>query len=262
MAALENRVCIVTGAARGIGKGIATRFLREGARVWLGDVDQATLAATVADLSQLGPVGSSVVDVTDPGQAAAMVEAVLAEWGGIDVLVNNAGITGVKPIFEVTADDWDRVLATNLKGTFLCTQAVTRSMVERGHPGVVVNIASVNGLRGQPMLAGYGASKAGIINLTRTVALELGQYGIRVNAICPATTHTEMSANVAWDQSVWDDLVAHTALGRLGTVEDVAAAAVFLASDEAAFITGTEIVVDGGLLAQQITIAPERLISG
>lgn len=260
MGTLDGLSCIVTGAARSIGKGIAKRFLHDGAKVWLCDIDGAELAKTAAELGAIGTVGSSVVDVTRRDQVEALVDEVVAAWDGIDVLVNNAGITGVKRFFEVTEADWDRVQEINLKGTFLCTQAVTRRMVELGTPGVVINIASVNGLRGQPALASYGASKAGIINFTKTIALELGKYGIRVNAICPATTRTEMSENVNWDQSVWDDLIAHTALGRLGTIDDIAGVASFLAGADAAFITGTEIVVDGGLLARQIVTPVERLL--
>ncbi len=259
MSRLQNRTCIVTGAARGIGKGIAKRFLEEGANVWICDLCQEALDAALDDLAHLGSVAAGIADVGRRDQVEAMTEAVISRWGRVDVLVNNAGVALAAPLLEVDDADWDRVLATNLRGTFLCLQAVARRMVAQGTGGVILNIASTNGLRGQPTLAAYGASKAGIINLTQTAALELGRHGIRVNAICPGTTWTELSASVGWADDVWADLRAHAALGRLGTVEDVAAAAAHLASDEAAFVTGVAHVVDGGLLARQIMIAPERL---
>jgi NAD(P)-dependent dehydrogenase (short-subunit alcohol dehydrogenase family) len=255
---LHGQVCLVTGAARGIGKGIARRFLDEGARVWICDVRQEDLETALGDLARSGQVAGSVADVSRREQVEAMMEAVVASWGRLDVLVNNAGIACAAPILEAADADWDRVIAVNLRGTFICLQAAARLMAAQRR-GVVLNIASTNGLRGQPTLAAYGASKAGIINLTQTAALELGSHGIRVNAICPATTWTELSASVGWDETVWAELRAHTALGRLGTVEDVAAAAAYLASDDAAFVTGVAQIVDGGLLARQVMIAPERL---
>ena len=259
MERLRDRVCIVTGAARGIGKGIARRLLHEGARVWICDVDGEELARTLAEFSALGPIAGNPADVAEREQVERTVAAAAERWGGLDVLVNNAGVAHAAAFLEIEDADWDRIMATNLRGTFLGTQVAARRMVAQGRGGAIVNIASTNGLRGQPMLADYGASKAGVINLTMSAALELGAHGIRVNALCPGTVWTEASAHSAWGETVWASLRAHTALGRLGTPEDVAAGVAYLASDDAGFVTGAVIVVDGGLTARQLGIEGARL---
>jgi NAD(P)-dependent dehydrogenase (short-subunit alcohol dehydrogenase family) len=256
---LRDRVCIVTGAARGIGKGIARRFLEEGARVWICDLSAEAVEAAVADLTALGPIAGGVTDVSQRDQVEAMVAAVVEAWGRVDVLVNNAGVAQTAAFLEIEDAEWDRIMETNLRGTFLCSQVATRQMVAQGKGGAIVNIASTNGLRGQPMLAAYGASKAGVINLSLTAALELGAHAIRVNALCPGTIWTELSARAGWSDELWAEIISHTALGRFGYPQDIAAAAAYLASDDASFVTGAVLVVDGGLTARQLNIAGERL---
>jgi NAD(P)-dependent dehydrogenase (short-subunit alcohol dehydrogenase family) len=251
---LHDRVCIVTGAARGIGKGIAQRFLEEGASVWIADINEDGIEATVAELTGLGPVAGGVTDASKRAQVEAMIGAAVERFGKLDVLVNNAGIAHHARFVEIDDADWDRVLDTNLRGAFLGTQLAARQMIAQGTGGAIVNIASTNGLRGQPMLAPYGASKAGIINLSQTAALELGRQGIRVNALCPGTVWNEMSATVGWDDELWTAIRTHTALDTFGTPADIAAATAFLASDDARFVTGAVMVVDGGLTARQLNI--------
>jgi NAD(P)-dependent dehydrogenase (short-subunit alcohol dehydrogenase family) len=251
---LRDRICIVTGAAQGIGKGIAKRFLEEGASVWAADINGEGIATAVAELAALGPVARGVADVSKRDQVEAMIEAAVERFGKLDVLVNNAGIAHHAAFVDVEDADWDRVLDTNLRGAFLGTQIAARRMIAQGTGGAIVNIASTNGLRGQPMLAPYGASKAGIINLSQTAALELGRHGIRVNALCPGTVWNEMSAKVGWDDELWTAIRSHTALDTFGTPADIAAAAAFLASDDARFVTGAVMVVDGGLTARQLNI--------
>lgn len=258
MRRLDGRACIVTGAARGIGKGIAQRLLEEGARVWICDVREDGLRQTVAELSAFGEIAGEPADVSKRDQIQAMIDAVVARWGRLDVMVNNAGIAHWATFLEIDDADWDRILDVNLRGTFLCSQIAARQMVAQGTGGAIVNIASTNGLRGQAGLAPYGASKAGIINLTRSAALELGEHGIRVNALCPGTVWNEMSAESGMDDALWDEIRAHTALNRFGAPADIAAAAAYLASDDAAFVTGSVLVVDGGLTARQLNLGTER----
>ena len=260
MQRLRDMVCVVTGGAQGIGKGICRRFLDEGAKVWIGDLRAEGIEQAVEELTSRGAVAGGAVDVGRRDQVEAMVAAVIKRWGRVDVLVNNAGIAHTAPFLEIEDADWDRILTTNLRGTFLCSQLVSRRMVDQGGGGSIVNIASTNGLRGQPMLGPYGASKAGIINLSMTAALELGLHGIRVNALCPGTIWTEASDAAGWAESVWADIRSHTALDRLGTPDDIAAATAFLASPDSAYVTGSVIVVDGGLTARQLNIDPASLM--
>lgn len=259
MRRFEGKVCVVTGAGRGIGAGIAQRLLEEGGRVLICDIDRTVLDAAVADLAALGEVAGALCDVGQRDQVQAMLDGVVARWGRIDVMVNNAGIARARPFLEIQDADWDRIMDTNLRGTFLCSQIAARQMVAQGQGGAIVNIGSTNGLRGQATLADYGASKGGVINLTLTCALELGEYGIRVNCVCPGTIWNELSAGTGWDEQLWADIRSHTAIGRFGTPADIAAAVAYLAADEAGFTTGSVVTVDGGLTARQLNIRPERI---
>lgn len=259
MRRLHDRVCLITGAGRGIGKEIARRFLDEGARVWICDVRAASVPPAIADLAAHGPVDGGVTDVAMRDQCQAMFDAIIGKWGRIDAVVNNAGGSRSSAFVDITDEDWDFVLDMNLRGTFHCSQIGAKLMIAQGVGGAIVNIASTNGLRGQPGLTPYGAAKAGVINLSMSAALELGPHGIRVNALCPGTvlSHGEDDerANPRLDQ-----LRAHTAIGRLGRPADIAAVAAFLASDDAAFVTGQAIVVDGGLTARQLMLDHDAVL--
>lgn len=256
---MNGKVCIVTGAGQGIGKGIALRLLQEGGKVLICDISSEVLNFAVAELSAQGEIAGSITDVGNRDQVRAMIDDVIVRWGRLDVLVNNAGIARARNFLDITDTDWDRIMDTNLRGTFLCSQVAARRMVTQGG-GAIVNIGSTNGLRGQATLADYGASKAGVINLTKTCALELGRHGIRVNCLCPGTIWNERSASTGWDDDLWADIRSHTAINRLGSPADVAAGVTYLASDEAGFVTGTVLVIDGGLTARQLMIDSERIV--
>jgi 3-oxoacyl-[acyl-carrier protein] reductase len=244
---LQDKVALVTGAGRGIGLGIALAFAREGARVALCDVSAALLDEALAQIeAQGGQALAFHMDVTRQEQIQHVVGHVVGRWGTIDILVNNAGIYEVLPFEEISEAQWDRLLAVNLKGAFLCCQAVVPHMKRQGG-GRIINMASSAGKTGGTLAgAHYSVSKAGLICLAKQLARELGLYGITVNAIAPGRIDTPM-IHVASDEEN-EAFRLRTPLGRLGTAEDVANAAVFLASGEAAFITGEILDVNGGLL--------------
>ena len=233
---LEGKTAIVTGGARGIGRAVAERFVREGARVFAADLR--------LDRDQLGLEGlvEREIDVTDANQVAAFV----SEIGAVDILVNNAGIVDYGDVISTDDAQWDRILAVNLRGTVRCCRAVAPGMLARG-AGAIVNVASINGIRGNYNLAAYSASKGAIVALTRSMALDYAPRGIRVNCVCPGTIEkTGMTLAASQDAEVRAALVAKHPMGRLGTPEDVAGAVLFLASDDASFITGLALPVDGG----------------
>jgi 3-oxoacyl-[acyl-carrier protein] reductase len=244
---LKDRVAIVTGAARGIGHAIAVALAREGARVAAWDLDLVQLDDPVGQVrARGGEVLALSVDVTRKEQIQEAVEQVLARWGRIDILVNNAGIYEVLPIEAISEEQWDRVLAVNLKGAFLCCQAVIPAMKRQGS-GSIVSMASSAGKSGGTLSgAHYAVSKAGVICLTKQLARELGPYSITANAVAPGRIDTPM-IHLASDEEN-EAFRLRTPLGRLGTPEDVAGAVVFLVSDEASFITGEIVDVNGGLL--------------
>jgi NAD(P)-dependent dehydrogenase (short-subunit alcohol dehydrogenase family) len=239
---LADRVALVTGGAAGIGRAITQRFTEEGATVVVLDRD-------VAALPPEGVAG----DVTDPDAVAAAVDSTIGRHGGLDIVVNNAGIIGYSRFFDLSLDEWDRIQRTNLTGTFLVSQAAARRMVElEPAPRSILNLASVEGRRvvartGHPQVH-YGASKAAIEQLTRALAVELAPRSIRVNALCPGLIRTKFTEEALADPEVSSWLLEHIPLGRPGEPEDVAGAAAFLASDDAAYVTGTSLVVDGGWL--------------
>jgi 3-oxoacyl-[acyl-carrier protein] reductase len=252
---LRSKVVIVTGAAAGIGKATALGFAREGARVAAWDVNEATLAALVGEASAAGADAiSDVVDVADAASVAKGVRAVIGRWGRIDILVNNAGIVRDAQLVKwkdgavaatMTDEAWDAVLGVNLKGVFLCTRAVVPHMIQGGG-GSILNASSVVGLYGNFGQTNYVASKAGVIGMTRVWARELGKYKIRVNAVAPGFIATEILR--AMPQKVLDAMVEHTPLGRMGDPADIANAYVWLASDQAAYVTGHCLSVDGGIV--------------
>lgn len=245
---LAGKTALVTGATRGIGREIALTFAREGAQVAVCGRTAAALAALKTELEAAAggrPALTFPVDVSQAEPVAAMVAAILDNWGKLDILVNNAGITRDALLVRMTSDDWDQVLAVNLTGTFLCTRAVARTMM-RQRSGRIINLASVVGLMGNPGQANYAASKAAVIGLTKSVARELGSRGITVNAIAPGFIETEMTGALpAAAAAHW---TAQIPLGGFGSPRDVAEAALFLASDAARYITGQVLQVDGGLV--------------
>jgi 3-oxoacyl-[acyl-carrier protein] reductase len=252
---LRSKVVIVTGAAAGIGKATAVAFAREGARVAAWDVNAAALDAAVGEIGAAGGEAmKAVVNVADAASVTAGVKAVLEKWGRIDVLVNNAGIVRDAQLVKwkdgavaatMTDEAWDAVIGVNLKGVFHCTRAVVPHMIQGGG-GVVLNASSVVGLYGNFGQTNYVATKAGVIGMTRVWARELGKFKIRVNAVAPGFIATEILR--AMPQKVLDAMVEHTPLGRMGDPADIANAYVWLASDQAAYVTGHCLSVDGGIV--------------
>ncbi len=246
--ALTDKVAIVTGSGRGIGKGIALAFAEVGADVVVDDLTVAESEPTAAEIRLLGRKALAIAaDVRQGDQVANMVNKTMEEFGRIDVLVNNAG--GASPIsfLELSEGDWDAIFTENLKTVFLCTKAVGKIMVEQ-RKGSIINIASVVGLGPRPPQPAYGAAKAGVINLTQTLGLDWGPYHVRVNAIAPGWIQTPGLAVVAEevDEEERQRRIKAVPLGRPGTPSDVAEAAIFLASDASEWITGETLVVQGG----------------
>jgi 3-oxoacyl-[acyl-carrier protein] reductase len=251
----EGKVVIVTGAAAGIGRATALRFAREGARVAGFDVDQEKGKVLVDEIVTDGGQGwFETVNVADAYSVATGVAAVAERWGRIDVLVNNAGILRDAQLVKwkdgqiastLSDEAWDAVIDVNLRGVFHCTRAVVPHMIQTGG-GVVLNASSVVGLYGNFGQTNYVASKAGVLGMTRTWARELGRYKIRVNAVAPGYVKTEILS--AMPQKILDAMVEHTPLGRIGSTEDVANAYLWLASDQASFVTGHCLSVDGGVV--------------
>lgn len=244
---LENKVSIITGAARGIGKEIAVLFAEEGADLALCDVNEEALAETKAEIEK--NTGRKVmiqkVDVTSPQDVEDFVKKTLDNFGSLDILVNNAGITRDNLVMRMSEQEWDAVLDVNLKGAFNCIKAVTRPMMKK-RSGKIVNMASIIGVMGNAGQANYAASKGGLISLTKTIAKELGSRNINVNAIAPGFIKTDMTDKLSEDAK--DKLLAFIPLARMGSTRDVASLALFLASEEASYITGQVVKVDGGMV--------------
>jgi NAD(P)-dependent dehydrogenase (short-subunit alcohol dehydrogenase family) len=255
---LENKVAIVTGGAKGIGLAIARRFAADGARVVVADVDEDGGSRAVQEIGSLGPVRFIRCDVGDHAEVENLVTSTVQAWGGIDVLVNNAGIVHGADFLEISEADFDRVLRVNLKGAFLVGQAVARQMVEQvkagGAPGAIVNMSSVNAVFAIANQVPYSISKGGVNQLTKVMALALAPHGIRVNAIGPGSIMTDMLAAVASDNAAMNRVLSRTPLGRIGDPSEIAAIAAFLASDEASYITGQTLYADGGRLPLNYTV--------
>ena len=253
MRGLHGKRVLISGGSSGIGLATAQRFLEEGSRVFLAGLDRQEVDSALAGLRSSGEVHGLACDVSLEGDAARLVQAAHQALGGIDVLVNNAGTARRDPFLAIAVADWDRIVAVNLRGMFLVAQGVSRHMVARGGGGVIINMSSTNGLAGEEDYAHYNASKGGALLLTKTMAVELGSHGIRVNALCPGYIRTPL--NEALSASIggaeFETAYARTRipLGRAGRAEEVAAAYAFLASDDASFIHGTALVIDGGQLA-------------
>jgi len=254
MKRFEDRVVILTGAASGIGKAAALLFAEEGATVCLLDIDRRGIEeATRAILDKNRKALPFVCDVTDERKVAETVEQVLRHAAGIDVLCNNAGIELSKSLISTEKDEWEAVLSVNLKGMFLLSKHVLPHMMDSGG-GAVVNTSSISGLLGWPDSAAYCASKGGVVQLTREMAVEYGQYNIRINCICPGTTETPMINRLLSLESDPEEtarsIKAMHPLGRFAQPEEIARAMLFLASDEASFVTGAVLPVDGGYTAK------------
>jgi NAD(P)-dependent dehydrogenase (short-subunit alcohol dehydrogenase family) len=253
MRGLGGKRVLISGGSSGIGLAAAARFLEEGSRVYLCGVDPAEVQAAVAGLAPGGEVSGLACDVSAEADVARLTQAATRALGGVDVLVNNAGIARRDPFLAIAPADWDRILAVNLRGMFLVAQAVSRQMVAQGDGGAIINMCSTNGLAGEEDYAHYNASKGGVLLLTKTMAVELGGYRIRVNALCPGYIRTPLNEAIAAGIGGHEFEAAYVRdripLGRAGRAEDVAAAYAFLASDDAAFIHGSALVIDGGQLA-------------
>jgi glucose 1-dehydrogenase len=248
---LENKVAIITGAGSGNGRGMALRFAEERAAVAVADVDEAGARETARLIEDRG--GAALVtrtDVRERGDVEHMVAATLGRFGGVDILVNNAGVETLVPFLDLPEAEWDRVLAVNLKGAFLCGQVVGREMARAGRGGAIVNIASVNSTIALAGQAHYVSSKGGLLMLTKAMALDLAPHRIRVNAIGPGIIETAMTARSLADPDRRRFLLDKVPLGRVGQPRDVANAAVFLVSEESDYVTGTILYVDGGWLIQ------------
>jgi NAD(P)-dependent dehydrogenase (short-subunit alcohol dehydrogenase family) len=249
MTRLDGKVAIVTGGGSGLGRAISLRYASEGARVIAADVNEAGAQETVRLATEQGAKADQVVartlDVTDEQACSAAVDATLAEFGKLDVMVANAGIGTFGPLATLALADWQRVLDVNLTGVFLCAKYAFRAMQDHG--GCIIATASVAGMEGTPNLGAYGPSKAAVIQLVKTIALEGARYNIRANALCPVWTATPMvDAMVAGNpERGMERLRRMVPLGRLGQPEDVAAVAAFLASDDAAFLSGIAVPIDG-----------------
>jgi len=255
---LENKTVIVTGAARGIGFAIARRCVEDGAKVVLTDIDEDAGHSAAEDLGNLGEVTFVHGDVSERLDVRNMIAATLDAYGDIDALVNNAGIVLGANFLELEEADFDRVLKVNLKGVFLCSQAVARHMVDRvkegGTPGTIVNMSSINAVVALPNQVPYSVSKGGVNQLTRVMALSLAEHGIRVNAIGPGSISTDMLKAAVEDDDARAKILSRTPLRRIGDPREIAGVAAFLLSDDSSYITGQTIYADGGRLPLNYTV--------
>ena len=245
---LKDKVALITGGARGIGKAIALLFAQEGADIVVGDVNIEEAGKTCLEIEAMGRKALSIeLDVTDYDKCEEAVNKILDKFTKVDILVNNAGITKDNLLVRMRQQEWDAVLDVNLKGAFNCIKAVSRPMIKQ-REGRIINIASIIGIIGNAGQANYSASKAGIIALTKTAAKELASRNINVNAVAPGFIQSEMTAGLADDLK--DKMKQAIPLSKFGTPNDVAAVCLFLASSESSYITGQTIVVDGGMVMQ------------
>lgn len=252
----SSRVAVVTGGARGIGHAIGVWFLQHGWKVALLDTDAETLASAVTGLDRPDDVLAIHCDVSDPRRVDGAAADVMTRFGRVDALVNNAGVAVFKPVLDTSFDEWRTVMATNLDGAFLCTQAFGALMVAAGR-GAIVNVASISGLRASTLRVAYGTSKAALIHMTKQHAVELGNVGVRVNVIAPGPVETEM-AKLVHSVGIRSDYHDAIPLNRYGTTEEMAQVVGFLCSDEASFVNGQVIAVDGGFDAAGVGLPTLR----
>ncbi len=255
MARFEDRVCIITGGASGIGAETARRFVRDGGRVVIGDVDEALGGAVADDIGDAAAFAP--IDVTDPASCASGVAFAVATFGRLDGLVNSAIRMGPTALVDLSLDDWNKVVDVGLTGTFLMTQAAGRWWIEQGKPGAVVNMSSTGGLQPYNLAGAYSTTKAGVIMLSKQFGLEWAMHNIRVNTVCPGHTETPLTAYMR-DPAVKQARADVTPLGRVGQPDDIAEGILYLLSDAASYMTSSELVIDGGLSTSLFNHMPGR----
>ena len=243
---LAGKIAVVTGAARGIGRATAERLLAEGAKVVVSDIDDVQLQQTAADIGTADAVLALRADVAIQREVIALVQAAVDRFGGIDIMVNNAGIAPVVEFLDVTEELLSRVLDVNLKGAFYGTQAAGRRMIEQGKGGVIINMSSINSGLANPSVAPYAISKGGMNQVTSTAAVAFAAHGIRVVGVGPGTIMTDMVAGAFVNSAGNHAILSRTPLGRYGKAAEIAAVVAFLASDDASYMTGETVYVDGG----------------
>ena len=246
---LQDKVAIVTGGASGIGFGIARRFIAEGAQVMLADVNAAGAEERAGELG--GHCAWTQADLSGEAGAESMMRAVVERFGRLDIAINAAGIGTLAPIVDQTAEQWDAVVGLNLRGVFLSTKHEARQLIAQGEGGVIVNIASINARQPSEGMSAYCCSKAGVEMFTQVAAMELAEHGIRVTAIGPGIVDTPLAAPLVAIDAIREEFLENIPAGRFGTPDDIASAALFLVSDEATWVTGTTLFVDGAELTKR-----------